>query len=127
MTNAFALISGSLLLAIGIGAGAFGAHALENTLTSERLDTWKTAVDYQMWNALGLLLIAVISQNFGLDLNWSKWLIFTGILIFSGSLYLLCLTNTSWLGAITPIGGVCLILGWILLAFKLINQSTDLL
>lgn len=124
MTNSFALISGSLFLAIGIGAGAFGAHALENTLTPERLDTWKTAVDYQMWNALGLLLISLISQNFGIELNWSKWLIFSGILIFSGSLYILCLTGISWLGAITPIGGVCLILGWVLIAIRLINQST---
>ncbi|MBO6621794.1 MAG: DUF423 domain-containing protein [Balneola sp.] len=124
MSNYIALISGSLLLATGIGAGAFGAHALENTLTSERLETWKTAVDYQVWNAIGLLLIALVSNSFGLELNWSKWLIFSGVLIFSGSLYILCLTDTSWLGAITPIGGVCLILGWILFTIHIIKNHS---
>jgi len=114
-----------VLGALAVGLGAFGAHALENTLSAERLETWNTAVTYQMWHVLAIIGLVVISKVFNLELKWSINLMITGILIFSGSLYTLCLTDISWLGAITPIGGVCFIIGWLLIPAKLINQSTQ--
>lgn len=121
MSNQVILIIASFLAALAVGLGAFGAHALENTLTPKRLETWNTAVTYHMWHALALIGLALVSKVFEVDLIWSLGLITAGIFIFSGSLYLLCLTDTGWLGAITPIGGVCLILGWILAGWKLTN------
>lgn len=114
-----------LLLATGIGLGAFGAHALENVLTPERLQTWETAVSYQMWNSLGILAVVLAGNKFQVNVAWATRLLFTGILVFSGSLYTLCLTNISWLGAITPIGGVAFILGWILFAWEFISSNKD--
>ena len=114
-----------LLLATGIGLGAFGAHALENVLTPERLQTWETAVSYQMWNSLGVLAVVLAGNKYQVNVVWATRLLFTGILVFSGSLYALCLTNISWLGAITPIGGVAFILGWILFAWEFISSGKD--
>lgn len=114
-----------LLLATGIGLGAFGAHALENVLTPERLQTWETAVSYQMWNSLGVLAAVLAGNKYPVNVVWATRLLFTGILVFSGSLYALCLTNISWFGAITPIGGVAFILGWILFAWEFISSGKD--
>jgi len=108
----------SILLAVGVIAGAFGAHALKNTLSPERMETWQTAVQYHVWHALGLLLIALIASHFQIDIRWVSILLLGGIFIFSGSLYALCLSGISWLGAITPIGGVAFIAGWLLLAYR---------
>lgn len=123
MTPKIIIIIGSVAMAIAVGAGAFGAHALKTVLSAERLETWQTAVQYQAWHALALLLVGVIASHFELNLNIPAYLFLAGILIFSGSLYLLCLTNTSWLGAITPIGGVAFIAGWIVLAVKVFNSD----
>jgi len=97
--------------------GAFGAHALKTVLTPEMLAVYKTAVTYQMWHALGLGFIAVLRQ-----LNpesrliiYSGWLMFSGIVLFSGSLYLLSLSGVKWLGMITPVGGLCFLSAWLLL------------
>lgn len=122
MSNPTILIAASFLAAIAVGLGAFGAHALENTLTPKRLETWNTAVTYHMWHALALIGLALVSRVFEVDLTWSLNLLVAGIFVFSGSLYLLCLTDTNWLGAITPIGGICFILGWILSGWKFITQ-----
>ncbi len=122
MSNPTILVIASFLAALAVGLGAFGAHALEESLSPKRLDTWNTAVTYHMWHALALIGLALISRVFEVDLTWSLNLILVGIFIFSGSLYLLCLTDTSWLGAITPIGGICFILGWILAGWKFITQ-----
>lgn len=111
------------LLAAGIGLGAFGAHALENVLSPERLQTWETAVSYQMWNSLGILAVVLAGTSFQVNVVWITRFLFTGIFIFSGSLYALCLTNISWLGAITPIGGVAFILGWCLFAWEFISSN----
>ncbi len=113
------------LLATGIGLGAFGAHALENVLTAQRLQTWETAVSYQMWNSLGILAVVLAGTSFQINVVWITRLLFTGIFIFSGSLYALCLTNISWLGAITPIGGVAFIVGWGLFAWEFISFNKD--
>jgi len=121
--NKKSLIIASILGAIAVGLGAFGAHALEDSLSPERLETWNTAVSYQMWHVLAVFGLVITSKVFELELTWSINLMLTGIFIFSGSLYILCLTGVSWLGAITPIGGVCFILGWLLVSTKLINRS----
>ncbi|MTI86355.1 MAG: DUF423 domain-containing protein [Balneolaceae bacterium] len=122
MTNPkIIIVIASFLLAIAVAAGAFGAHGLKNILTPERLETWETAVRYHAWHALGLILIGLISAHFQIDLRWPAHLLFAGILIFSGSLYVLCLSGIGWFGAITPIGGVALIAGWILLGVQLLK------
>lgn len=124
MSNPKVIIAvASILLALAVGAGAFGAHALKNILSPERLETWQTAVQYHAWHALGLLLIALIGAQFEIAITWPSTLILAGILIFSGSLYTLCLTGIGWLGAITPIGGVSFIAGWIWLAISFFKSA----
>ncbi len=99
----------------GVAMGAFGAHGLKAILSIEMLAVYKTAVDYQMWHALGLGLIAVFSLQSPESCHLKKagWLMFSGILLFSGSLYLLAILNIKWLGMVTPIGGVCFLLAWL--------------
>jgi uncharacterized membrane protein YgdD (TMEM256/DUF423 family) len=124
MPNRYFFPLAGILLALAIALGAFGAHALENVLTPERLKTWETAVHYHSWNSLGVLMLAMLNQSKPGKLDSAVWLIVAGIFIFSGSLYLLCLTDIGWLGAITPIGGVSLIAGWALFAWKM-RPSTN--
>jgi uncharacterized membrane protein YgdD (TMEM256/DUF423 family) len=102
----------------GVAMGAFGAHGLKTVLTPEMLAVYKTAVDYQMWHALGLALIAVFWQQSSESdlLKWAGRLMFAGIVLFSGSLYLLTILNIKWLGMITPFGGICFLIAWTLLA-----------
>ncbi|MEX0724528.1 MAG: DUF423 domain-containing protein [Gracilimonas sp.] len=114
----------AILLALAVAAGAFGAHALRNTLSPERLETWQTAVQYHAWHALGLMLIALIGSQFDIAVTWPATLILAGIIIFSGSLYTLCLSGMAWLGAITPIGGVAFIAGWIVFAIQVLRYKT---
>ena len=98
--------------------GAFGAHALKQKISGEMLSIFEVGVRYQMYHALGLILIALAIQHFpGFSLEWAAWLLVGGILIFSGSLYILALTgNTLW-GAITPIGGMLWIIAWIFVCY----------
>ena len=117
------IVIAAFLLAIAVAAGAFGAHALKNILTAERLETWQTAVQYHAWHALGLMLIALIGIQFQIVVTWPASLILAGILIFSGSLYILCLSGISWLGAITPIGGIAFIAGWILFGIQVLSSK----
>ena len=111
------LLLGSALMFVGVGAGAFGAHALADLLKETgRADTYETAVRYQMYHALALLAVAWLSTQIQSGLvSWAGWLFFVGVLIFSGSLYLLIFTGRTWLGAITPIGGVAFLAGWVCL------------
>ena len=115
MSHKGILITGSLFGALGVMIGAFGAHGLADLLeANNRLDTFETAVKYHMYHALALLLTGILFFNIPAKPLRLAGLFFTiGILIFSGSLYILCLTNISWLGAITPIGGLFLITGWL--------------
>lgn len=103
---------------LGVAFGAFGAHIVEGMLTADRFDVYQTAVQYHFYHAIGLVLIGALSQHMSETkwLQWSSWLITAGVVIFSGSLYLLTLTDTGWLGAITPIGGAAFIAGWICFA-----------
>lgn len=120
--NKIVAISG-FLMALAIGLGAFGAHALENILSSDRLQTWETAVQYQAWNSLGIILMVLVGKTFFVDVKYATILLLSGVFVFSGSLYLLCLLDLSWLGAITPIGGVLFILGWSLFGWKLFTKK----
>jgi len=108
---------GSILAGIAVGLGAFGAHGLRGILSPEDLVIFETGVRYQMYHALALLGVAwAVTQWETVLLEWSGWLFVLGILVFSGSLYILVLTGQRWLGAVTPLGGLALILGWVLLA-----------
>jgi uncharacterized membrane protein YgdD (TMEM256/DUF423 family) len=94
---------------LAVALGAFGAHSLKQTLEMHRmLDVWNKAVLYHFIHAVALLALAL----FGAPNRNAWWLLFAGILIFSGSLYVMALTNLHWLGAITPIGGLCFLTGW---------------
>lgn len=107
----FAFGSGFSLLAVVFGA--FGAHALRAKLAPDMLETFEVAVRYQMYHSLGLIAVAWAASRWQNQLTTaSGWCFFAGILIFSGSLYLLTLTGVRWLGAITPIGGLAFIAGW---------------
>ena len=104
--------------ALGVTMGAFGAHGLKERLSPYSLDIFETAVRYQMYHVFALLavgLLDVVGRG-GFTLNLAGWGFTVGILIFSGTLYALSVTGIKWLGAITPIGGLFLILGWIALA-----------
>ena len=109
---------GCILGALGVALGAFGAHGLRNTLSAADLATFEIGVRYQMYHALALLAVAWAVERWGGPLTTAAgWSFVVGIVVFSGSLYMLVLTGPRWLGAITPIGGVALILGWALLAW----------
>jgi uncharacterized membrane protein YgdD (TMEM256/DUF423 family) len=124
MSHKGILITGSLFGALGVMIGAFGAHGLADLLeANNRLDTFETAVKYHMYHALALLLTGILFFNIPAKPLRLAGLFFTiGILIFSGSLYILCLTNISWLGAITPIGGLFLIAGWLSLGHGIFHS-----
>ena len=109
-------MTASILLALAVAIGAFGAHGLKAHLSTAMMQIYKTGVEYQCYHALGLLLIGILSISMpsGL-LNWSAILLTIGIIMFSGSLYVLAITGIKWLGAITPLGGLSFIAGWILL------------
>ncbi len=116
MTSIFTTI-GCLLAAIAVGTGAFGAHGLEGVLSDARLETWETAVRFQMYHALGLIAVAQFTSG-SPTAQTGAWIMLAGTIIFSGSLYTLCLTDTGILGAIAPIGGTALIIAWLLLAWS---------
>ncbi|PKH11823.1 DUF423 domain-containing protein [Planomicrobium sp. MB-3u-38] len=115
----FFLIAGAVNALLSVAFGAFGAHMLEGRVADKYLDTWQTAVQYQMFHSIGLIVVAVLMSTTLIgplgSLNWAGYLMLAGIIIFSGSLYILSLTGISILGAITPIGGVAFIAGWVML------------
>jgi uncharacterized membrane protein YgdD (TMEM256/DUF423 family) len=109
--------TGAALCGLGVLLGAFGAHALRERLTPDMLVVYETGVRYHLTHALGLLAVAWAASHWPNAWTASAgWLFVAGIAIFSGSLYLLAVTGVRWLGAITPIGGLCLIAGWVALA-----------
>jgi uncharacterized membrane protein YgdD (TMEM256/DUF423 family) len=108
---------GAALAAAGIALGAFGAHGLQSRVEPRLLEVFETGVRYHMYHALGLLAVGwAATRRPGAWVTAAGWLFVVGILVFSGSLYLMTLTGSRWLGAITPIGGVSFITGWVLLA-----------
>ncbi|MGE7603815.1 DUF423 domain-containing protein [Peribacillus sp. NPDC097675] len=110
------IILGAVHAFLAVALGAFGAHGLEGKIPDKYLETWNTAVDYQMFHAAGLLVIGLLAGKISSPLiNWSGWLMFIGIIIFSGSLFVLSVTQIKVLGAITPIGGVSFLVAWVLM------------
>jgi uncharacterized membrane protein YgdD (TMEM256/DUF423 family) len=107
------------MMMLAVAIGAFGAHIVKARIDADALAVYETGVKYHMIHAVGLLIIALAAGQWGPStrLRWAARLLFTGIILFSGSLYVLSLTGIRVLGAITPLGGVCFIAGWILLAW----------
>ena len=117
MERSFALL-GALCAFLAVAAGAFGAHALRDSLSQESLAIFEIAARYQMYHALALLAAAWVANRWpGSAAQAAGWLFAAGILVFSGSLYLLSITGTQWLGAVTPLGGIALLAGWLALAW----------
>jgi uncharacterized membrane protein YgdD (TMEM256/DUF423 family) len=114
----------ALLLAIATVVGAFGAHALKTRLPVDRYEVLQTAVHYQFFHALGLLVVGLLLERAGTrGLHYAARLLLIGILLFSGSLYLLIAGAPRLLGAVTPVGGLCLIGGWLLAAWALYRRG----
>jgi uncharacterized membrane protein YgdD (TMEM256/DUF423 family) len=110
------LIIGAINAMLAVALGAFGAHGLEGKISEKYLEVWKTGVQYQMFHAMGLFVIAFLLSKFPQSslLTASGWIMFAGIVLFSGSLYVLSTSGIKVLGAITPLGGVAFIVAWIL-------------
>ncbi|MBK1873090.1 MULTISPECIES: DUF423 domain-containing protein [unclassified Marinobacter] len=118
---------GSFFALTAVMAGAFGAHGLRNLVSERSLEVFQTAVTYQMYHAIALVLVALLA-GFGLSRRWlglAAGFFVAGILLFSGSLYTLVLTEIRWIGPVTPMGGVCFMIGWILLLTAGVGQQTN--
>ncbi len=114
----FFLITGAATAGLAVILGAFAAHTLEGRVVPERIDAFETGARYQMYHALALLVLAWAVREWPVwQTHWAGYLFLTGMVLFSGSLYALVLTDTPWLGAVTPFGGVAFIAGWSLLVW----------
>lgn len=120
MVKFFILISSSLAF-LAVAAGAFGSHILKKMLSPELLSIFETGVKYHMYHALALFLVAILIRNENARLlTTSGWLFIAGTVIFSGSLYILSISGIKWWGAITPLGGISFLAGWVcLIAYAL--------
>lgn len=125
------LVTAALLGAVSVMIGAFGAHGLKSRMAPDAFEIFETAVKYQFYHVFALLAVSILAgfiPNSNL-LQWSGRLFITGIILFSGSLYLLSYfkmignNSMNWLGAVTPFGGLCFIAGWILIAVAALNKS----
>jgi uncharacterized membrane protein YgdD (TMEM256/DUF423 family) len=124
MSNLFVFL-GSVSGGLAVVLGAFGAHALRDRLGPQMLAVFETGVRYQLFHALAMLAVALLSER-GRSaslLASSGALFLVGTFLFSGSLYVLTMTGVRWVGAITPIGGICFLGGWVLLALAAIRAS----
>ena len=110
---------------LAVSIGAFAAHMLRDRLSPELLNTFQTGVQYHMYHALALLGIGLMMLNFSASnlLRISAYLMMSGIILFSGSLYLLSITGIRWLGAITPLGGLCFLTAWALIVWFATKQQ----
>lgn len=119
MTPKLLIVLAAVMSAIGVAAGAFGAHGLADSLTAARLTVYETAVKYHLVHSLAMLATGVLGAAVpAVQIATPGYLFVSGIFLFSGSLYLLVLTDASWLGMVTPLGGVAFILGWGFLALS---------
>lgn len=113
------IATGAFNAFIAVAAGAFAAHGLKDILSDEYLSTFRTAADYQMMHGLGMILIGLINKYNSNRCNIAAAVfMLIGIILFSGSLYMLTLTGTRWLGIITPFGGICFLIAWLTLGFN---------
>jgi uncharacterized membrane protein YgdD (TMEM256/DUF423 family) len=118
------LILGAINAFLAVALGAFGAHGLEGKLTEKYLKVWETGVTYHMYHALGLVLIAILADKWPNSpiIGFSGWLMVIGILLFSGSLYVLSTSGIKVLGAITPLGGVAFLAAWVLIIIAAVKN-----
>jgi len=118
---------GSIMMALSVGLGAFGAHALKQTLLDNNMSAvYSTAVQYQFYHSLGLFIVAFVAHIKDIKLvNTAGNFMFVSTIIFSGSLYIMTISGIKWLGAITPIGGTGFIIAWLMLAASITKQQTD--
>lgn len=116
---------GAINAALAVMLGAFGAHGLKSKLGADMLKIFETGVQYHFYHALGLLAVGLVAYHYPETgyLKWSGWLMLAGIVIFSGSLYVLSISGVRWLGAITPIGGISFIAAWVLLLVAIITAN----
>jgi uncharacterized membrane protein YgdD (TMEM256/DUF423 family) len=115
---------GAVLMALAVAMGAFGAHSLRNRLDAYSMLVYEKAVFYHFTHALGILLVSLLARTNAISIAGQArvaWLLLIGIIIFSGSLYALALSGVRILGAITPIGGIAFIAGWLLLAYEAVR------
>lgn len=124
-TSKIYLITAALLGALAVGFGAFGAHGLRETLSPRMLEVYQTAVKYQMFHVSALLGVGILlkSSENNAWLKLAGFFFIVGTAVFSGSLYILSITGVRWLGAITPVGGVFFIVGWLSLCWSLLEKK----
>jgi uncharacterized membrane protein YgdD (TMEM256/DUF423 family) len=117
---------GAVAALLSVAIGAFGAHLLENRISAHYLDVYHTGVQYHMAHALGILLIAALSDKLESRKMalWAARLLLIGIVLFSGSLYALALTGIGILGAVTPLGGLAFLAGWVCLVLAARKRTT---
>lgn len=116
------LLLGSILMFLAVALGAFGAHALKKRLTPDMMKVYETGIQYHIAHALGLLLLGLLADRSSDSslIVMAGWFLFAGIILFSGSLYALSFSGIRKLGAITPIGGVAFLIGWVMVIISLI-------
>lgn len=119
LPGAALIMQAALNLALAVALGAFGAHGLKAKVPDSHLEWWHTATAYFFYHALGLLLIGILSIVLRTSITLPFWLIQLGIILFCGSLYMMTLGAPRWFGAITPLGGLSMIAGWLLLAWTI--------
>lgn len=126
MTARSTLVIAALLGALAVALGAFAAHGLQTLLSERLLQVFQIGVQYQFYHVFALLLTGLLQQRRdSRGLRLAAVLFLQGILIFSGSLYVLALSGVHWLGAITPLGGSAFIAGWLVLAFSIFKQGKE--
>lgn len=126
MNSRPAIATAALLMAAAVALGAFGAHALKTRLAPESLAVWQTGVSYQAWHGLALLFVGVLMRESARPpWRWAARAFVAGIVLFSGSLYLLALGAPSWVGAVTPFGGAAFIAGWLMVAVGALRSSVS--
>lgn len=108
------VVLGGILMAIGVAMGAFGAHALKDRLGAKGLTTFRTGVQYHLIHALGMVAVGILAGQYPDDgrIPAAGWLLLAGIILFSGSLYVLSVKKIRWLGPVTPLGGLLFLIGW---------------
>ncbi|PTX58904.1 uncharacterized membrane protein YgdD (TMEM256/DUF423 family) [Melghirimyces profundicolus] len=118
------ILLGAVNMFLSIALGAFGAHGLEGKVSERMLANWQTGAQYHMAHALGLLFVGLLLGKIGTSslVTGGGWLLVAGIILFSGSLYVMALTNVTKWGMITPIGGLAFLIGWALIAFAALKE-----
>lgn len=125
MQKAFLLL-GAFFGFSGVALGAFGAHGLKSILSSEMLEVFETGVRYQLYHAFALLLTAIVHKQFPHRFNViAGWFFTGGVIVFSGSLYALAVTEVRTLGMITPLGGICFLFGWVFLILSALKIKKE--